>query len=1084
MIKKNMKKCALFCLIAVLVCSVCVILTQPLNEVKGGTVSFEITNVSDNNRVGTEITLGSEITATYKGSKVTFTNGSITYPNGKTYGIGTHKLNDVGTYSVKYYYKDGNVIVTAEKKFSITADYYALSTGGGSINAVLGADNPDGIELDTNDDNILLNNKDGLILRMTDGCQFIYNTPIDLSKKNEDGIAEIINLNYRMGNLALNNNPDEWLDFMYSVDSNGNKTIKKDYYYKYMSDTADRCKIRLTDAYNPEIYIELDSQTGTLTTDPNGVLFKNNYRAPCSAAAAGQMLHGCSKSNTPTKYGDIAEINGTNYIAYRNWNRATYPGTLLTSAPGSEKDDGTKWDGHLWGYDIDTNIVYVKGAGNWYVVNDLDHPVIYPDNPFQGFTTGEVYLSIYFTDYDNADPARVDVYSIAGKSGAELVGMEGESGRVDFTAPEISINYEETANGAIYVPFNSEVEIPTAFVKEIFYDGTYNVNAYTNYGSPNKKLVTIKNNKLKVTEKTNYTLEYSVTDNSGQKGVSTMTICPVDAEKPIWIETEKLTSVEAGDLVKLPDYVIKTINKKDAIKYSIKVVGENETISVDTVSNTFRPQYTGKYKVIFEFEDNVYGDKFEYEFNVVGSGNVKFLTKPILPKYVVSGEKYFFETLQGYVYSEGAVKTVDGDAYISEDGAEFKKINASNGYKITATESVKLKFVKDGFESQVAEAKVISNKNENGIVRLYKYFVGDYTAVDEFNAAGRPTTADVTYSLTKKSGTDTLTYANILDINTFEFQFKPTASVNYTSLNLILTDVSDESIKKVIKFYTRAPGYVIAVDGAELYVGTSYANAAAIYTIKYDNANKRMLVNGNEFDCDFSGFKSNSVFFDVEFGGISGEVVFTVEKVGNHVFRGTKLRDDTAPVVSVIAKDGSYKKGDKVLLEAANYHDAISQIDRSKTKVTIDHEDGTSIELDNPFADYELTLEKFGNYTITYETVDSVGIKGRYRYTIRVIDNTAPVLTINDYAEDSMIVVKNLTVYKLDYTVSDDMSEVENIWVSVRLEDLTTGEIINPQSNTEIELRQEGDFAVYIVAIDEAGNLTSKTMYLRVQGGN
>ncbi len=1076
MIKKNIKKCALFCLIAVLVCSVCVVLTQPLNDVKGGTVSFDIANVSDTNRVGTEITLDTEITAMYKGSEVTFTNGSITYPNGKKYGVGTHKLNDVGTYLVEYYYKDGNVIVTAEKKFAITNDYYALSSAAGSITAVLGSDNVEGKELITNADDVLLNNRDGLILRLEDGCQFIYNTPIDLSKSNEDGIAEIINLNYRMGDLVKNDNPDEWFDFMHD-----NGVLNPNFYYKYAGDTADRCKIRLTDAYNPDIYIELDSQVGELTTNTSNVLYKNNYRAPCSAAAVGQTLHGCHPSSTPSDYGDIVEINGTNYIAYRNWNRATDPTCWLTKGP--KNSGGTLWQGNTWGYDIEKNIVYVKGSGGWNVVNDLDHPGIYPDNAFPGFTTGEVYVSIYFTDYAGAGDARVDIYGIGGKSGAELVDMNGKGGRVDFAAPEITINYEETDNGIIYAPYNSEVEIPTAFVKELFYDGTYNVNAYTNYGTQNSKLVTIKNNKIKLDEFTKYTIEYSVTDNSGQKGVSTMVICPSLVEKAIWVETEKLTSVEAGDTVKLPEYLIKTINKEESIKYSIKVVGEKETINIDPAYNTFIPQYTGKYKVIFEFEDNVYSDVFEYEINVVASNSVKFVNKPVLPKYVISGEKYFFEELKGYVYSQNAVKTVVGDAYISEDGAEFKKINTANGYTISATESIKLKYVKDGVESQVAEAKVISNKNDDGIVRLYKYFVGDYTVVDEFNAAGRPITANITYDLNQRNGTDTLTFANILDINSFLFQFKPGENVNYSTISFILTDVNDERIKKEIKIYLKSSGYIIAVDGTELFVGSSYANAAATYTVEYKSASRKMVVNGYSFNCDFSNFLSNSVYFDIEFGGINGEVSFTVEKVGNHVFRGTKVKDDTVPTVSVIPKDGSYEIGDKILLTAPNYYDVISQIDRSKTKATIDHEDGTSIVLDNPFEDYELVLDKIGMYTISYDTYDSTGLRGRYRYSVRVVDNTAPVLTINGYAEDSMIVLKNLTVYKLDYTVTDDISAVENVWVSVRLENLATGEIIKPKSNTEIELTQEGDFAVYVVAIDEAGNLTSKTIYIRVEGG-
>ncbi len=1085
MIKKNIKKCALFCLLAVLVCSVCVIFTQPLNNVKGGTVTFEIANVSDTNRVGTEITLGSEITATYKGSKVTFTNGSITYPNGKTYSVGTHKLTDVGTYSVKYYYKDGNVIVTAEKKFTITNNYYDLSSSGGTITAITGAET-EGMVLDTNADDVMLNNKDGLILRMKDGCQFIYNTPIDLSKTNEDGIAEIINLNYRQGNLELNDNQNDWYDFMCKqddagnviVDANGNKTLLADFYYKYISDTAERCKIRLTDAYDSNIYVEFDNQIARLATDPNHVLYPQNYRVSGSAAANGQVLHGCREGNTATDYGPVAEIDGKQYQAYKNWNRATFPGGLLTSSASTLKD------GTTWGYDMEKNIVYMKGSyGRWYVVNELDNSTIYPDNPFKGFTTGEVYLSIYFSDYAGADDARVDIYSIAGKSGAELVDMYGKGGRVDYTAPEITINYEETDEGVIYAPLNSEVEIPSAFVKEVFSDRTYSVNAYTNYGTQYQKLVTIKNNKVKLTENAVYTLEYSAVDNSGQKGVSTMKICPVQTKDAIWVETNKLTSVEAGDLITLPEYVIKTINKEESIKYSVKVVGEKETINIDPALNTFRPQYTGKYKVVFEYSDNAYSGIYEYEFDVVGSNKVKFLTAPVLPKYLINGDKYYFEELKGYIYSTSAVKVVNADAYVSVDGGEFTKINHVQGYKINATDNIKLKYVKDGSESAVAEAKVISNVNENGTFRLYKYFVGDYTPVESYNVAGRPINNDVVYRLNQTSGNQTLEFANIVDTDSFVFQFKPGTTINYSALSFVLTDIYDENNKLVVRYYTKGTGYVISVNGVESYISSSFANEKAIYSIEYNKALKRMNVNGYTFNYGFENFTSTSAYFDVTFENINGPIDFNVEKVGNHVFRGTKTKDDVAPVINVVTSDGSYEVGTKVMLNAPIYSDVISQIDKPKTTITIEQEDGSVIKLDDVYSEYELTLDKFGAYTITYETMDTAGVRGRYRYTISVVDRQAPEIVINDYAEDSMIVVKYLTVFKLNYTVTDNMSEVENVKVSVRLENLKTGEILNPLSTTEIKLNQEGDFAVYIVAVDEVGNLASKTIYLRVEGG-
>ena len=1097
MIKKNIKKCALFCLTAVLACTIGVLINTPLSDVKGGTVSFEIANVQDTNRVGTEITLSEEITAEYNGGNVVFTNGSITFPNGKTYKVGSYKLTEVGNYSVKYYYKDGNVIVTAEKVFEVSDSYYALSTNSGSITPVTaeeqkaiheseGVVNGTALPLQSNADNVLLSGKDGLILRLQDGCQFIYNKPIDLSKAGEDGLADIISVNYRLGNLIPNDDPKYWKDFMFksgvvpTAEEFSLTLLNEHYKYRYAGTTATRCKIRLTDAYDPNLYVELDDQYGFLGNETSK-LFHQNYKIACSAAANGQVLHGCRKGSSVSAYNVVAEIKGEQYMAYKNWNRATSPGCYLTCGPSTQKN------GTQWAYDYEENIVYVRDEGRWYVVNDLDHPTIYPDTPFPGFTTGEVYVSISFTGYDGPVDARVDVLSIGETSGTELVAQYGKSGRMDFTAPEIQIDYDETDDGVIYAALGSEVELSSAFVKEVNSDGSYNVNVYTNYNTPYKKLVSVKNNKLKLTENTVYTVEYSATDYSGQTGYATMNICPVISEKSIWVETTKLESINAGDKVKLPEYVFKTINNADKIKYSIKAVHEKETIDVDTETNVFIPKYTGTYKIIFEFKDNVYGDTYEYDVNSVATADAKFLTRPLLPKYVFAGETYAFEMLKGYIFSNTDVKEVGSEGYISVDGGEFTKIKNLDSYKITATDNIRVQFRNGNSVSEIAEAKVISNKidvNGKEVFRLYKSFVGDYTVPEEFNASGRPITSAIQYKMNQTDGDQVLAFANLIDYENFVFEYKPGVETNYTKLKLVLTDVYDENIKVEIVYYVKGSGHVVGVNGSETYVNSAFANASATYTVRYDNAKKQMVVGDLVFDCEFNAFNTKLCYFDIVMEKVNGPASITVEKLGNHVFRGNKVRDDVMPIVNITTSDGSYEIGSTVTLNVPTFTDIISQIKKSANAITIEHEDGTKINVEDIYSPYVLSLDKLGIYSVIYTTEDTAGVKGQYRYALTVVDKTAPEIVVNDYADDTMIVVKKGTLYKLNYTVTDNMSENEKIIVAVRMENLKTGEVINPSSVDELPCTIAGDYAVYIVAADEFMNFSSKVVYLRVEGGN
>ena len=82
-----------------------------------------------------------------------------------------------------------------------------------------------------------------------------------------------------------------------------------------------------------------------------------------------------------------------------------------------------------------------------------------------------------------------------------------------------------------------------------------------------------------------------------------------------------------------------------------------------------------------------------------------------------------------------------------------------------------------------------------------------------------------------------------------------------------------------------------------------------------------------------------------------------------------------------------------------------------------------------------------------------------------------------------MILVKKGTLYSLKYTVSDNMTATEDLIVSVRMENLTTGEMIDPSSTTELPCTIVGDYAVYISAVDEYKNHSYTIVYIRVEEG-
>ena len=337
--------------------------------------------------------------------------------------------------------------------------------------------------------------------------------------------------------------------------------------------------------------------------------------------------------------------------------------------------------------------------------------------------------------------------------------------------------------------------------------------------------------------------------------------------------------------------------------------------------------------------------------------------------------------------------------------------------------------------------------------------------------------------MNQTEGDQTLSFVNIIDADRFMFQFKPGVSINYASLNIVLTDIYDENVKLVIKYFIKGSGYVISLNGVENYINNAFNADNITYTIEYNKAKKELSINDYIFSYCFEGFNSNLCYFDIVMEKVSGAASITVERVGNHVFRGNKTKDDVVPQINVATSDGTYEIGSKVILNTATFTDVISQIVKSKNAIKIEHEDGAIINVENVDSPYELTLDKLGIWTITYFTEDTAGSSNQYRYALTVADKEAPEITVENYADDTMIVVKAGTIYKLNYTVSDNITAVENIRVSVRMENMVTGEYIDPASNTELKCTIEGDYMVYIVAVDDYKNCSIKIVYIRVEGG-
>ena len=235
---KNSVKKLIVSLMAIIML-VCVGLSVRLNQspVDAVTVTFTASEVSDKYDIDETAVFPQSVSVEYKGATKQAEDGVLVYPSGKVIKITESAIafTEQGEYSLRYFFMDGNVKVTAEKTFKVSNSLYYLTGDNGSITPVTKEMNL-ASDFRALSDNTMATESEGIILRLGEGVEFRYNKPIDLSKTNELGLAHVITIDPRV--------------YETSVSEDGKTMVKGNSIVSFT-------RIRLTDCYDPTTYLEL-----------------------------------------------------------------------------------------------------------------------------------------------------------------------------------------------------------------------------------------------------------------------------------------------------------------------------------------------------------------------------------------------------------------------------------------------------------------------------------------------------------------------------------------------------------------------------------------------------------------------------------------------------------------------------------------------------------------------------------------------------------------------------------------------------------------------------------------------------------
>ena len=1052
--------------------------------------------IYDNYSLGESVELPSSIEIEYKGETIVASKGYVVLPDNTAVYAGRISLSKLGEYTVNYLFDYQGETHIAQKKFEVTDKLYSLSTDNGSIVAVTKEEQQDKTYTCV-DDNVLLTKQDGLIVRLADKNVFNYTTSIDLTDVGEDGLCDLITLDYNMSSFALN------------PDYVAGKTPSWKKYYP-TGESAKYCVIRLTDSYDDANYVELylyadfplvpgvypdvyNSEYDLLSATS-----QSWYRGMFTARAVGQKRTGAvSWINSYSEWGGFKKINvnGADYGVYIDNRFGTHSNISFSQISTGDHLPYT------WQYDYKTNNVYVKVNEKSVLVTSLSNSDLYGSSVFSGFSMDKVKLSIYMSDFMFDNKGRVDVMAIGNKSGRELVECFDKNGFIDDVArPEIQFDMNLTDDMGVYAPVGSKFKIPSISVIGGDSAQPYTVNAYLNYGSDLQMDVPIIDGYITIGKNAQYTVKYVAKNVAGVSGENLLRINAVEgAQKAITLNTDYgFTDIYAGDnQLYLPEYSIETINRAEDIEVQIQAVHAKETVNIDAQTRKFVPSYSGEYKIIYTISDNVFTVTEEFAINCKPSDRVGFSSTINSPRYLIKGAEYSFENVGAYSFKTGEPKDIPVQAFISFDGGDFVSISNIKKVQIEGSKDAVLKFScgqGDNTEELVSEKIDIVDVNYASKTNLFiqNYFVHEGFDFIPFDI-NTNFTFDVRYQSKINQGNNMLKFINALDVSNLRFDFKITKEhAKFKSVKVVLTDSLDAQKTVVLEFIDADPWCAVTINGQNrTRTNVNFADNAT-KTFGYNAKLRKLTLLDSTFDIDLDEYlPSGKCYLDVELCDIYDEASIVIANVNGQSimqdFYGVK--DATAPLITINDFSGEYLVGETLNISVPRVTDVLSPITDANVSIIVSKEDviikdSNGVLMDgtlSAFNNYQINLDTYGEYKVVYKVVDGFGNAFSKTCFVKVVDSSAPVIKfVQDYGVEHTCKVGE--VIDLSIIVSDDKTSPENIKTEILLKDLTAGAYY-PIANYKLKFSYAGKFEVYVTAQDEVGNFSYTKLEINVVEG-
>lgn len=747
-----------------------------------------------------------------------------------------------------------------------------------------------------------------------------------------------------------------------------------------------RPKIKIVDVHDSQNYIQIE---GRWTADNNTVVYSVARTAAQSPAA----------------------IRNNVYYTESTWGTLT---TFPTSVTASRNAPATYY------YDAEEKALYVNWYGQKNILIDLDAE--YQAVPWEGFTTGEVYIVVErsgTTDF-------LCVENIAGHSLAAW--------QKDDASPVIKVNSAEqgivpnaVAGVAYPVPSANAVDMQDSVVPVC-------VRVFKGYDAVSGIELPIMDGKFVPYEAGHYTIVYTAQDryaNATDVRLDVLALAETDVA-PIQAQIQGIPQTAfVGEKLVLP--IADNISGGcGTVTYEVVLTAPDGTESAVT-ENVLIFAHEGKNTLKYVLKDYLGRERvYSYDIDCTVSED-PILYPLVMPESLRSGKTF---TLPRAEYAQDP--SIEVVVRATLDGKPIEIVNNC----VTPVAQRQQEELVLTYEAKSATGSaersysiMVFNADISDRRSFFSTVQGDISAVQN----------EESIQFTATESNSGVKFINSVLASKLNLLLSVAQERNDADrISILLTDSLDPGIAVQLDIVKKPDGDENSK--SELYIngfktndmeGNFYGGTEAIqltynaqtHTLTDAVGNTAGTITRTNSGALFTGFPSGEVNVSFYVGTVGANgISFNVLQINNQSFYSDEMFFDTYAELQINGKlDLQVELGGEIVIPSASVCDVLSP----NTEVTVSIKKDKEVVVDKHSAAEPLkyTFDSYGTYHVTYQYTDGTNSRSA-NYTVRTIEHTAPQVQAPKKLPESAKLNDRITLSLP--TVSDDHAQETKITVIVR----------------------------------------------------